>query len=131
MAIAAALTLWTVAVGQAWSAGQGTRSVNDGVYTAAQAKRGGEVFEKNCTMCHDTARFTGDEFLKVWAGKPLHGLFEVVSTSMPEDNPGSLKSQEYGDVIAFFLELNRYPAGAEDLKATPEAMRAITLDARK
>jgi len=129
--IAAGLTLWTVAVGHAWSADQGSRSVNDGVYTAAQAQRGGQVFEKNCTMCHDTARFTGDEFLKAWVGKPLHGLFDVVSTTMPEDNPGSLKPQEYGDVVAFFLELNKYPAGAEELKASPEAMRAIAMDAPK
>jgi len=30
------------------------------VTTVAQAHRGGQVFEKNCTMCHDTARFTGE-----------------------------------------------------------------------
>jgi mono/diheme cytochrome c family protein len=131
VAIAAGLALWTVSMGHAWSASQAARSVNDGVYTAAQAQRGGQVFEKNCTMCHDTARFTGDTFLKDWIGKPLHGLFEVVSTTMPEDNPGSLKPQEYGDVVAFFLELNKYPAGAEELKVTPDAMRAIAMAAPK
>ena len=127
----AVLALWGVSVGHAWSAGQATRSVNDGVYTVAQAQRGGQVFDKNCTMCHDTARFTGDAFLKGWVGKPLHGLFEVVSTTMPEDNPGSLKPQEYGDIVAFFLELNKYPAGTGELQATAEAMRAIAMDAPK
>jgi mono/diheme cytochrome c family protein len=129
----AALGLWVAATAAipAWSAGQAARSVKSGVYTEAQATRGAAVFEKNCAMCHDTARFTGDAFLSAWVGKPLHGLFEVVSTTMPEDNPGSLKPQEYGDVIAYFLQLNKYPTGAEELKGTPEAMRAIAMELRQ
>jgi mono/diheme cytochrome c family protein len=129
--VSALLTVWAMAAVQAWSAEQAGRSVNDGVYAAAQAARGGQVFEKSCTMCHDPGRFTGDAFVTTWAGKPLHGLFEVVSTSMPEDNPGSLKPQEYADVLAYFLQLNKYPAGPEELKGTPEAMRAIVVEARK
>jgi mono/diheme cytochrome c family protein len=127
----AALLLWAGAAAAAWSTGQAPRSVNDGVFTAAQAKRGSVVFEKNCTMCHDTARFTGEAFLSAWVGKPLHGLFDVVSTTMPEDNPGSLEPQEYGDVVAYFLELNKYPAGAQELPGTAEAMRAIAMEPRK
>ena len=111
-------------------AAQSTRSVNDGVYTTAQADRGAKLFDKTCTACHDTARFTGTEFTAAWTGRPLQGVFDAVNT-MPEDNPGSLQPQEYGDIVAFFLQLNQYPAGDSELKGGAEAMRAISMDARK
>jgi S-disulfanyl-L-cysteine oxidoreductase SoxD len=131
LAIAASLTVWVAGAARAWSAEQETRSVNDGVYSAAQATRGEQAFEKNCTMCHDTDRFTGDEFVGAWSGQPLQGLFGVMSNTMPEDNPGSLKPQEYGDILAYFLQLNEYPAGTDELKATPEVMKTIKMEARK
>ena len=30
---------------------------------------------------------------------------------MPEDNPASLKQEEYADIIAYFLHLNEFAAG--------------------
>ena len=39
----------------------------------------------------------------------------VISTTMPEGNPGSLSSREYVDILAFLLRLNDYPAGEEEL----------------
>ncbi len=117
-------------VGASAGAAQPARSVNDGVYTAAQAERGAKVFEKTCTACHDTARFTGAEFTSAWTGMPLKGLFDAVQT-MPEDNPGSLPPQDYADVIAFFLQLNEYKPGESELEGTAEAMGAIAMEARK
>jgi quinoprotein glucose dehydrogenase len=105
-------------------------SVNDGVFTAAQADRGAAVFKTSCTACHDTSRFTGDEFLNGWTGKPLHALFDQMSTSMPEDNPGSLKPQQYADVVAYFLRLNGYPVGKTELASAADALKAIKFDKR-
>lgn len=107
------------------------KSVNQGVYSEAQAARGQQKFEGTCTACHDTARFTGPEFVNAWAGQPLHALFDTVSATMPEDNPGSLEPQQYGDVIAYFLKLNGYPAGTDELKGDAAAMKAIKMEARK
>jgi mono/diheme cytochrome c family protein len=107
------------------------KSVNEGVYSEAQAARGQQKFEGTCTACHDTARFTGPEFIKNWTGQPLHALFDTVSSTMPEDNPGSLEPQQYGDVIAYFLKLNGYPAGPNELKGDAAAMKAIKMEARK
>ena len=104
------------------------KSVNEGVYTEAQADRGAATFKSTCTACHDTARFTGAEFLGGWTGKPLHALFNLMHTTMPEDNPGSLKPQQYADVVAYFLKLNGYPAGKEELKAAADAMKGIAFD---
>jgi mono/diheme cytochrome c family protein len=106
----------------------GEKTVNDGVYAAAQADRGQALFTASCSACHDPARFTGDDFLGSWTGKPLHALFELVSATMPEDNPGSLKPQQYADVISYFLRLNKFPAGDKELEGTADVMRAIKID---
>ena len=106
------------------------KSVNEGVYTAAQATRGESTFSGSCTTCHDTARFIGKDFLSTWTGKSLHVLFDHVHTTMPEDNPGSLKPQQYADILAFFLKLNEYPEGQEELPATAESLKSIKFDAK-
>lgn len=107
-----------------------TQTVNDGVYSAGQASRGQALFQSICTTCHDTGRFTGDEFVTSFSGKPLAELFKAVQT-MPEDNPGSLTAQQYGDVIAFFLSLNEYPAGTNELKGDEAALAAIQMQPPK
>ena len=109
-------------------AGQAPKTVNDSVYTAAQATRGQEVFEATCTACHDAGRFTGGDFMKTWTGKSMGELFKQVSSTMPEDNPGSLKAQQYADVLAYFLKLNEFPAGTEELKGSAEALNGIKID---
>ena len=121
-----ALALWAVALATLPAQ---TKSVNDGVYTEAQADRGAAVFKTSCTACHDTARFTGTDFLAGWTGKSLHALFDHMSTTMPEDNPGSLKPQQYADVVAYFLKLNGYPVGKAEL-AGADAIKAIKFDAK-
>lgn len=120
-----------VAAGGSVSQGQTPASVNRGVYTAAQAGRGGKVFADKCTACHDTSRFTGSDFVRTWSGKPLHALYDHVKTTMPEDNPGSLQPQQYADVLAYFLQLNAYPTGADELKGTDEAMKAVQMELPK
>ena len=105
---------------------QAQKTVNDSVYSEAQATRGQAVFEGTCTACHDTARFTGGDFMKAWTGKSMGELFKVVSTTMPEDNPGALKPEQYADVLAYFLKLNEFPTGSEELKA--DAMNGIKID---
>ena len=82
-----------------------TRTTNDGVYTAAQAERGKKAFASSCTTCHDTDRFSGATFTDAWAGKPMKEIWDVASGTMPEVNPGSLKQQEYADILAYFLAL--------------------------
>ena len=113
------------------STNDAAKSVNDGVYTAAQADRGAAVFKTTCTACHDTARFTGSDFLSAWVGKPLHDLYDVVHTTMPENKPGSLTTQQYADVVAYFLRLNGYPAGKTELPPTPAALKTIKFDKKK
>jgi mono/diheme cytochrome c family protein len=127
--MAASGLAWAVAVAT-MSAQAPARTVNDGVYSSGQASRGQALFQSICTTCHDTARFTGEEFVSAFSGKPLSELFKAVQT-MPEDNPGSLNAQQYGDVIAYFLSLNKFPTGSEELKGEPDVLATIEMQAPK
>jgi len=129
VALAASGLVWAVAVATT-GAQAPTRTVNDGVYSSGQASRGQALFVSICTTCHDTDRFTGKEFVSAWSGKPLAELFKAVQT-MPEDNPGSLNAQQYADVMAYFLQLNEFPTGSDELKGDAEALAAIQFEAVK
>jgi mono/diheme cytochrome c family protein len=107
---------------------QNKTSVKVGVYTAAQADRGQSLFRSKCASCHAPNRFTDDFFYQSFAGKPLFEMFDVISDSMPEDNPGSMKKEEYVDVIAYLLKLNNFPAGATELPIDKEALSAIMME---
>jgi mono/diheme cytochrome c family protein len=108
-----------------------TKTTNDGVYTAEQAARGKTVFEAKCTGCHEPSRFTGEAFFESWNGKPMKELWDVASGTMPEDNPGSLKQQEYGDILAYFLSLNEFKPGDTELQGNAAAMAAIKVEKKK
>ena len=107
---------------------QEKKSVKAGVYTAAQADRGVTLFRSKCASCHAPNRFTDDLFYTSFAGKPLWEMFDVISDSMPEDNPGSLKKEEYADVIAYLLKINNFPAGDTDLPIDKDALSLIVME---
>lgn len=110
------------------SAQEPTKTTNDGVYTAAQAARGKTLFNERCSGCHEPGRFSGDSFLESWNDKTMKDIWDVASGTMPEDNPGSLKQQEYADILAFFLSLNEYPAGEAELQPGAAPMGAIKIE---
>ena len=108
-----------------------TKTTNSGVYTAAQAERGKKTFGEKCSGCHEPSRFSGDTFLEAWNGKAMKEIWDIASGTMPEDNPGSLKQQEYGDILAYFLSLNEYPTGDTELEGNAAAMAAIKIEKKK
>ena len=127
---AALAFVWVGLVAERAVSGQ-AKNASDGVYTAAQADRGQKQFEATCASCHETSQFTGNDFFVNWGGKPLFELFDKVKTTMPEDNPGTLKPQQYADIIAYYLKLNKFTAGQTELEGDAEAMKGITLDKQK
>jgi len=108
-----------------------TKTTNDGVYTAAQAERGKKMFGEKCSGCHEPSRFSGESFHEAWDGKAMKEIWDIASGTMPEDNPGSLKQQEYGDILAYFLSLNEYPAGDAELQGNAASMAAIKIEKKK
>lgn len=115
---------------------QGT-SVNEGVYTEAQVKRGAELYKEQCAACHGEdlkgndiiPGLTGETFATNWRGKSLGDLFDKISMTMPALNPGSLMPEQTSDLIADILSVSKYPAGKTDLASSVEALQQIKIDA--
>lgn len=127
--------LLAAAVGVTLSARAGgqEQSTASGVYTDAQASRGAAVFNSTCATCHADdlsgnelgPPLAGSAFLAYWKDLPLSDLLMVMSFSMPQDNPGSLESSQYIDVIAYMMQKSEYPSGSEEL--TEDALGDILI----
>ncbi len=102
----------------------GGLSTEAGVYTKDQASSGKALYEVHCLMCHDNKYFR--PVLKRWNGQSLSVLFDVVSGSMPESNPGGLLDQEYLDILAYIFSRSRYPTGDGALEM--DDLGAITIE---
>lgn len=105
------------------------RTVNDAVYSKAQAKVGEKLYADQCLLCHDKKYFR--PVLKRWEGQSLSILFTVMSTSMPESNPGFMTEKEYVDILAYILSLSRYAPGESELDYKDGALDDITVAARQ
>jgi mono/diheme cytochrome c family protein len=105
------------------------RTLNDGVYTEGQADKGEVLYTQHCLLCHDKKYFR--PVLKRWEGQPIGVMYTVMSTSMPESNPGFLSEQEYVDILAYILSLSRYAPGETELDYRDNALNELMVEARK
>ena len=116
-----------------------TRSTWDGVYSAEQAGRGGELYMGTCSSCHgpdmsgiDAAPpLTGGRFASNWNGVTLGDMVERIRISMPQNNPGTLSRTQIADVMAYILQQNGFPSGAKDLPRQTAFLKMIAYDAYK
>ena len=100
----------------------------DGVFTLSQASRGEQDFQRACAACHEVREQTGRKFSAKWSGKTLGDLFDIVSTTMPEGDPGSLEPEEYAGILAFFLRESGYPDGPQELPADVHSLSKIRIE---
>ena len=114
-----------------------TRSVWDGVYTLAQAKRGA-LKSGLCTSCHGDSfegllgpELAGPAFAEKWAGRTVGDLFDLMRLTMPDDSPGSLAREEYVDLIAYILAVNKYPSGQTELGTDAGPLKQIRIEPAK
>jgi quinoprotein glucose dehydrogenase len=96
------------------------KTVDQGVYTAAQAARGAKLFENNCTSCHREPGGTapvlaGERFTRTFSDATLQTVFTTIKTTMPRQAPGSLSEAEYVDLVAHLLRINSYADGMNEL----------------
>ncbi|MDH4066357.1 MAG: c-type cytochrome [Acidobacteriota bacterium] len=132
------LVTWVVTIG--WAAGLGMAlraqpvpSVWDGVYTEAQAARGGTLYEQECGQCHGPGgagggmapALTGAAFSANYDGQTVGDLFDRNRTTMPPGKEGQLSGQENADITAFILKANRFPAGEAELPSQSMALKGI------
>ena len=75
---------------------------------AAQAQRGRDAFLASCTACHASSEFTGTPFRNRWRTRRASDLYRLVSSTMPEDAPGSLAPDRYLEIVAYILSMNGF-----------------------
>src|SRR5262245_2615911 len=99
-----------------------SRLVSEGVYSAAQASRGQQIYQAQCADCHGNSLdggsgppLVGENFLATWSGRPLLTLVDKIQKTMPFNLAGSLSRQQSTDLSAFILQAGRFPSGQSDL----------------
>jgi len=108
--------------------GQTSKSVWDGVFTAAQAERGRGFYLANCSECHgatleggEKQALKGDRFWADWQETTVDYMLGRISRNMPFSEDGSLAGTlgipTYVDIVAHILNTNGFPAGAGELTA--------------
>lgn len=116
-------------------AAQAPKNVWDGVYSSEQAARGKKLYVDSCSSCHkeglqgaDLApALKGEDFVLRWAGFSMQDMFNTISTTMPSDDPGKLSPQVNADIVAFILQVNKFPTGREELKPDAALLKAIAI----
>jgi S-disulfanyl-L-cysteine oxidoreductase SoxD len=103
----------------------GPTTTQSGVYSREQAARGLDVYMGLCKSCHSPDAYTATTFTSKWEGKPLSELYLFIRDQMPKNEPGTLSPEEYADVVAYLLRINRMPAGDAELPADADRMKSI------
>ena len=132
VATAAAMLSWGSSV---TLVGQTPRTVWEGVYSDAQATRGAALYTQRCATCHGgtlggveaAPPLTGPVFMGTWDGVPLGDLAERIRVSMPQDNPGSLSRAQTAELIAYILQVGKFPSGGNDLPNDAALLAQIAL----
>lgn len=114
---------------------QATRTVQDGVFSDAQATRGQALYTQRCAGCHgpdltggaQAPPLEGPAFRFKWRQEPLSALFIKIRYTMPPTpppnapanaaRPATLDAEQSADLVAHLLKSNRFPAGTADFTA--------------
>ncbi len=99
-------------------------------YLPSQAVRGAKVYNETCATCHQPDQFIGRNFVESWNDRRVYDFYALVRGTMPLDNPGGLKEQEYLDVMSYLLQANHAAPGPDALQADTTAMRAHRIAVR-
>jgi mono/diheme cytochrome c family protein len=111
------------------------KTIWDGVFSEEQVARGRTAYNISCASCHrsDLSGFEsalrGQRFMDHWREDSLESLYSNIKKSMPRNEPGSLESATYVDIIAYILQQNGFPTGASELKA--DLLKSIQLTGKE
>jgi alcohol dehydrogenase (cytochrome c) len=107
-----------------------------GFFTTEQLSQGRWEYSQKCSVCHGAQlqgggapALKGSEFSTQWNGKTLKDFYDVVHTTMPLGQAGTLDAQEYADIVAYVLAQSGLPAGSDKLTAQSPMDRVLVLSA--
>ena len=114
---------------------QATRTLQDGVFSDAQAARGQALYTERCAGCHG-AELTGGvqapplegaTFRFKWRQEPLSALFIKIRYTMPPNaaDAAKLTAEQSADLVAHVLKSNGFPPGNADFAAADAAISSV------
>lgn len=68
------------------------------------------------------------DFKVKWGGRTAFDLFEIIATTMPQAEPGTLSARSYVDIVAYLMQLNGMPAGTSALSVEQSALASARLE---
>ena len=129
-ALAAAMGLATLSVGHLLPDAAASESTQGPSYTETQARAGEAAYQRYCAACHRPdlsgsqagPMLAGPEFLSGWGARSVGELLELTRATMPPTGAGILSAAGITNIIAYVLEANGVPAGAQPLRAADTSM---------
>jgi mono/diheme cytochrome c family protein len=119
------------------AAAQPPLTIREGMYSAAQARRGRAVYEMHCSRCHGNdlngvsgSALEGEGFMRHWEGRTVERLFRKIRDTMPPQGGDSIADGDTLDVVAYVLQQNGFPDGAMELASDPAVLADIQIVAR-
>lgn len=122
------------------------RTVWDGIYTDAQARRGASVYRSECSYCHKDdltggffdggagqatpltgPRAFGSSFGERWNDATVGEMVATIASTMPQQKPASLTLQQYVDVVSYLFSKNGLPAGSSELPTDVAALGELLI----
>jgi mono/diheme cytochrome c family protein len=112
------------------------QSTKPALYTQEQATAGAGIYAASCGTCHGNQlegvaapALKGDIFGQMATAQNLtvSTLMDVVFSTMPQSDPGSLKPDEYDAVVAYILQQNGYPAGSTPLAKDQPQLKDVKI----
>jgi S-disulfanyl-L-cysteine oxidoreductase SoxD len=98
-----------------------------GVYTEQQASKGESIYVGLCLYCHDEWDHTGPAFKQNWDTRTAFDLFEIIRTTMPNDDPGRLPREDYANIVAYLFKVNKMPSGRKPLPSDVAGLKQIVI----
>ena len=101
--------LAVLAAAAAATRAQNQRTIWDGVYTDAQAKRGEDTYAKACAKCHaedllgstNAPALVGQPFFARFDRTSADDVLDVIRRTMPQEAPDTLSMAAYADIVSY------------------------------
>jgi mono/diheme cytochrome c family protein len=103
------------------------QSMLNGMFTSVQAARGEQRFKESCATCHSIEEQAASLQAK-WRNGSLHDLFRAISTTMPQNSPGSLTPDDYASIVALYLRQSGHAPGSTELPSDPATLAKLRID---
>lgn len=92
-----------------------------------QVDLGEQWFRSVCLECHAVGSVSNPDFRLKWGGRSAFDLYELIRSTMPEHEPGSLTQGTYTAIVAYLMKLNGMPVGTSAIASDSSVLASIKL----